>query len=109
MPMQFIDKYGYGKPYVYIHPYKQHVVKAIADSIFPEIGQVVVFGSAVTNACKPYSDVDVCVIGNFDTEKVAQLRVKGEAIDILHFETVDHLRQDDRLVNEVRKGVQIYG
>jgi len=109
MRYKFIDKYGYGGSYVYIHPYKQHVVKTIVNNVFPEISQVIVFGSSTTTACKPYSDVDICVIGDFDSEQVSNLRVAGEAIDILHFKNIDSLLEDARLTDEVRKGVRVYG
>jgi len=109
MYYRFIDKYNYGEPYVYIHPYKQQVVKAIVDNIFPEISQLIVFGSSTTTACKPYSDVDVCVIGDFDDAQISRLRVKGESIDILHFRSVEQLLQDSCLINEVKKGVRMYG
>ena len=110
MRYRFIDKYGYGGPYVYIHPYKQQSVKQIVDNVFPEISQVIIFGSATSMACKPSSDVDVCVIGEFDTEQVAQLRQAKDTLDILHFADVESLKQDARLVKELRtKGVRVYG
>ena len=31
MRYKFIDKHGYGGPYVYIHPYKQQSVKQIVE------------------------------------------------------------------------------
>jgi len=109
MRYRFVDKYNYGSPYIYIHPYKQHVVKTIVDNTFPEISQIIVFGSSITTACKPYSDVDICVIGDFDDEHLSSLRVRGEAIDITHFKTVGMLLQDSRLADEVKKGVRVHG
>ena len=110
MRYKFIDKHGYGGPYVYIHPYKQKAVKQIVDNIFPGVSQLIIFGSATSTACKPSSDIDVCVIGEFDTEQVAKLRQAGDVLDILHFVNVESLKHDTRLVNELRtKGVRVYG
>ena len=110
MRYRFIDKYGYGKPFVYIHPYKQQTVKAIVDNVFPGVKQLIIFGSATSTACKPYSDVDVCVIGDFDTEEVTKLRTSEDNLDILHFKNIEILLQDTRLVRELKKkGVRVYG
>ncbi|MCL1846040.1 MAG: nucleotidyltransferase domain-containing protein [Defluviitaleaceae bacterium] len=105
----FKDKYNLGKPYIYIHPYKQKIVNDIVARAFSEISQLIVFGSAVSLACKPHSDVDVCVIGDFCESKLRELRVTGEALDFVHYTDVDSLRKDRRLCAEVKKGVLVYG
>jgi predicted nucleotidyltransferase len=105
----FHDKYNLGKPYIYIHPYKQKIVSEVVSRVFDEISQLVVFGSAVSLACKPYSDVDFCVIGDFCESKIKNLRIKGEEIDFLHYKSIDELREDRRLCEEVKKGVKVYG
>jgi len=105
----FKDKYNLGKPYIYIHPYKQNVVSEVVKNVFKEVNQIIVFGSAVSLACKPHSDVDLCVIGNFCESKLSHLRVKGESIDILHYTSVSDLQKDTRILNEVKNGVRVYG
>ena len=107
---QFIDKHNLGKPYTYIHPYKQFLVKNIVDKIFDGVEYLVVFGSATSMACKPYSDLDICVVGDFCESELAKLRVKGESIDILHYCNLEALKEDRRLYNEIaEKGVKVYG
>jgi len=106
---RFFDKHNYREPYIYIHPYKQQIVKQVVENVFDEIDYVIVFGSAVTTACKPYSDLDICVIGEFDEEKLRALRIKGEDMDILHFSEVKDLLEDKILAREVEKGVVVYG
>ncbi|MCL1877621.1 MAG: nucleotidyltransferase domain-containing protein [Defluviitaleaceae bacterium] len=105
----FKDKYNLGKPYIYIHPYKQKIVSDIVERAFDEISQLVVFGSAVSLACKPHSDVDICVIGNFCESRLSELRITGEALDLVHYPDVNTLRKDKRLCAEVKKGVRVYG
>jgi predicted nucleotidyltransferase len=105
----FKDKYNLGKPYIYIHPYKQMIVRNVVEKVFSDITQLIVFGSSVSLTCKPYSDVDICVIGNFDGIRLGELRVKGEAIDFVHYPCINELQKDKRLFNEIKKGVRIYG
>lgn len=109
--LRFIDKFGYGEPFVFIHPYKQTLAKAVLDKAFEYIKgieHIIIFGSAITDACKPYSDIDICVIGDFDISQISKLRVKDEAMDILHFKNVATLKEDPRLFEEISKGVAIY-
>ena len=107
---KFIDKFGYGEPFVYIHPYKQEVVKNAVNQAFEGISHIIVFGSAVGLACKPYSDVDLCVIGDVCENSLTKLRTKGQPMDILHYTSVEELKKDRRVYEEItRKGVMVYG
>lgn len=105
----FKDKHNLGKPYIYIHPYKQKIVHEVVARAFEEITQLIVFGSAVSPACKPYSDVDFCIIGDFCESKIKNLRIPGEVLDFMHFKNVEILREDSRFCKEVEKGVRVYG
>jgi predicted nucleotidyltransferase len=105
----FKDKYNLGKPYVYIHPYKQGVVRDVVQRVFSGVEQLIIFGSSVSLSCKANSDVDICVIGDFCESKLSQLRVEGEVMDIVHYPCADSLRQDVRLYDEIKKGVRVYG
>lgn len=81
---KFIDKYGYGEPYIYIHPHKQQIVKQIVDAIPNWVDYLIVFGSAVNATCKQTSDVDLCVIGQRkDSDNV-------EDFDNLHVDIITH-------------------
>ena len=107
---KFIDKYNLGKPYIYIHPYMQHHVKRLVDIIPDGITHFIVFGSAVGVACKPYSDLDICLIGDVDDADLAVLRTGDVVLDIHHYATTADLREDEGLFREIRdKGVQVYG
>ena len=106
----FKDKYNLGKPFIYIHPYKQLLAKQVTDRIFAGISHLLVFGSAVSLACKPYSDLDICVIGDFCESNLSQLRIPGEHLDLIHYTSADVLMKDRRLYKEIAsKGVKIHG
>ena len=61
---KFIDKYGYGRPYIYVHPFKQKQVKLLVDTVEPWVEYIILFGSVVNLTCKSTSDIDICVIGS---------------------------------------------
>ena len=107
---RFIDKHNLGEPYIYIHPYRQRDVKELVDKAFEGISYIILFGSSVNDTCKYDSDLDVCVIGDFDEALLKDFRVKGVAMDVLHYKTVDDLKTETYLFNEINKnGVKVYG
>jgi len=107
---RFIDKHNLGEPYDHIHPYQQIRVRELVNRVFDGITHVIIFGSSVNLTCKPNSDLDVCVIGDFDTDKIKQLRIKDVAMDVLHYKDAETLKDDYRIYREVtERGVQVYG
>ena len=47
----------------YIHPLKQKMVNDITNHARKDkfVKRIIVFGSAVTNRCTPFSDLDICI------------------------------------------------
>ena len=89
---KFIDKYGYGEPLSYIHPYKQKAVKYTVDSIFDWVLYIIVFGSSVSTTCKINSDIDLCLIGkSVDNFDLNLLRFQNESYDFILVESKEEL------------------
>jgi len=87
---KFIDKHGYGKPYTYVHPYKQQAVKQFVN-ILPEwVEMVILFGSAVQTYCKPTSDIDVCIIGTPPNKGNYDIDIHEQTIDFLQYNTKEN-------------------
>ena len=110
----FIDKYGYGTPYTNIHPFKQKAVKHMLDNKPPSIQVVIIFGSSVLPSCKDYSDIDVCLIGDFEEFNLSDITVEGQAYDFVKYETVEELQEKAKLNGNgidrdiYNKGVVVY-
>lgn len=90
---QFNDIYGYGKPIIFIHPFKQQVVKKLVEHICPAVTHVIIFGSATLPACRYDSDVDVCLIGDVENMDTSKLLMSGQAYDIVKYHSLTELRQ----------------
>ena len=91
---KFIDKYNLGKPFCYIHPYKQMAVKHLVDNVEDWVENVIIFGSSVTHAHYYDSDLDVCIVG-IPTEEFSsqKLRLKGEIYDFILVDSPELLKQ----------------
>jgi len=91
---KFIDKHNLGKPFYYIHPYKQLAVKHLVDNIEDWVEGVIIFGSSVTHAHHYDSDLDVCIIGTPTREFTSRnLRLRGESYDFIPIESAETLKQ----------------
>ena len=108
---KFIDKYNYGAPYYYVHPYKQHAVKHLVDNVDDWVDVVIIFGSSVTHAHHYESDLDVCIIGIPDEEFSSQkLRLRGEPYDFILVDSAMILRQkSDEDFNSVYRDIMEEG
>lgn len=53
-----------------IHPLKRAEVEKILNSNIPaDVHKIIVFGSSVTIHCKPTSDLDFCVVGDWNAHR----------------------------------------
>lgn len=87
-----------------IFPTKQKYVKEIIDALQEDaaVQRVVIFGSAVTSACNPWSDIDM-YIEQSENKKVSLPPVKTD-LDVWTNYTAD-----ETLLREiVKKGVTVY-
>lgn len=91
-----------------IFPLKQHTVEELiehCEAHYPSITRIVVFGSSVTSACNPWSDLDIYLegVGRGDGFVPPQ----NDAYDIWYESDVT---PEDPLFSEIRtKGVVVYG
>ncbi|MCL2378159.1 MAG: nucleotidyltransferase domain-containing protein [Defluviitaleaceae bacterium] len=91
---KFLDKHNLGKPFYYIHPYKQLAVKHLVDNVEDWVEGVIIFGSSVTYAHHYDSDLDVCIIGTPKKEFSSRnLRLKGEPYDFILVDSAKLLKQ----------------
>jgi predicted nucleotidyltransferase len=112
---KFFDKYNLGAPFIYIHPYKQLAAKKIADNAPENLDYIIIFGSAVTHACRSDSDMDVCLVGR-EAEDVntGALRLTGQPYDFLYYPSVEDLIEKSKInkfgvsSDILRDGVIVY-
>jgi predicted nucleotidyltransferase len=121
MYYKYIDKYGYGSPFFYIHPLKQKAVRRLVDNLPTGTEYALVFGSALLPACREESDIDIALIGNIDgkinfrdliSDKTER---NGCEYDIVTFPSIGYLREKaarsiqngERSILE--KGLVVYG
>ena len=91
-----------------IFPLKQHTVEELIEHCkahYPSITRIVIFGSSVTPACNPWSDLDVYLEGIGRSEGFVP--PQNDAYDIWYESDVT---PEDPLFSEIRtKGVVVYG
>ena len=67
-----------------ISPYKIDDLKAILSKVTDSVEEIWVFGSSVTEHCRPQSDLDICIVGNTSiTEETAIYKSTKGAVDII--------------------------
>ena len=92
----------------WVHPLFQKRVSALIDYTkdnYPYVKKIVVFGSAVTNRCTSWSDVDLCIFGDYDLKFIPPL--DGTRYDVLW---AQHLTPDCDIWRKIEKeGVLVYG
>ena len=102
-----------------IHPLKQAEINDIVEKAKTDrnIKRVIVFGSAITNRCNPFSDVDICIDWNMpshdedgvfvketlDLMKYISLRTKGNS-DVLAYDDIEN----EQMKQAVDEGVVVY-
>ena len=67
-----------------IHPSKVDDVMAVLSKVTDNVEEVWVFGSSVTEFCRPQSDLDICIIGHTSIqEESAMYKAANCAVDII--------------------------
>lgn len=97
-----------------VNTLKQEEVRKILDMLPDSVDELWVFGSAVTQYCRPDSDIDVCIVGDCITKNDRRLiahapRYGMDLIDVTNeqFESAKH--EPDSIFHEVfEKGLLIY-
>ena len=87
-----------------IFPTKQKYVRALIDRLAPDedVEQIIVFGSSVTAACNPWSDVDLYV--EMKKEKRRPVLRVGIPVDYW----TNFLVDEDLYKEIMKKGVKVY-
>ena len=112
----FKDIYGYGLPYVYIHPYKQKAVKHLIDNLPKWVTHVIIFGSAVKSGHFWWNDIDVCLIGEAVGDNYTQglkIRNSEHGYDFVIYSSPEELESDAANYANLgyhikREGVMVY-
>jgi len=107
--MAFNDNFNIGGNIKYVHPSKQEAIKKILEVIPETLEELWLFGSAVTEGCKPTSDIDICLVGNttHDEEKLIYMTPKC-AVDIIK-ETPEGFLEEQSYKGSIYKQVQDTG
>jgi len=97
-----------------ISEYKQADLQKVLDVIPASVDELWVFGSAVTKFCRPDSDLDVCIIGDFITKEDRKIlahapRYGMDLIDVNHDEFNKESKEKGSIYNEIKsKGLLVY-
>ena len=103
----------------YVHPLKQRLVNQIVLRAKSDesINRIIIFGSAITNRCNPFSDLDLCIDwklpshdedGVFVPETRSMMKfissiTQGKA-DVLAYDDVDN----EMMKQQIDEGVIVY-
>lgn len=88
-----------------ISSYRIEDVKAILSVVPDSVEELWVFGSTVTEHCRPQSDLDICVVGNTTIEEEAGLYKAAKcAVDIIT-ETPEGFKNQQKMPGSVYKEV----
>lgn len=112
----FKDIYGFGVPYIYVHPYKQKAVKHLVENLQSWVTHVIVFGSAVKSGHFWWSDIDVCLIGEPPNDNYTQglkIRNSNHSYDFVLYSSLYELERDaisyaNLGYHIIREGVVVY-
>ena len=89
----------------HVFPLQQRDVLKIVEKAktIPEISKIIIFGSSVTSACNPWSDIDVYVVQDSINTKITFEDLEAPVDKWTNF-TVD-----DELLEEIeKKGICVY-
>ena len=88
-----------------VSPYRINDVKAILEIVPNSVEELWVFGSSVTEYCKPESDLDICIIGHTTmTEESKMYKAAKCAVDIIT-ETPEGFKKAREIPGSVYKEV----
>jgi len=91
---EYNDKYGYGNPYIYIHPLRQRQVRHLVENKPPGTRYILVFGSVLHPYCREDSDVDVALVGKIPKgENFKAMMLPNCEYDIFVYESLEDLRE----------------
>lgn len=92
-----------------IHPLKVEDIEKILGQIPESLEELWVFGSTVTEHCRPQSDIDLCLVGNTTSEEERKLfRAPDSAVDIIK-ETPEGFLREQRKNGSIYKEVKETG
>lgn len=96
-----------------IHPYRLDDVKAVISKATDSIDEIWVFGSSVTEFCRPDSDLDICIVGHTSMEEESAIYKSANcAVDIIT-ETPEGFDKAKKINGSVykeafEKGIMVY-
>ncbi|MDR1664284.1 MAG: nucleotidyltransferase domain-containing protein [Clostridiales bacterium] len=112
----YIDKYGYGSPFVHVHPLRQKHVKHLTEHLPEGTRYAFLFGSALFPSCRSDSDIDVALIGEINkSDSFMPMKLPDCEYDIFIFSSMDELRKGaSRSIQNAERsildeGLLIYG
>ncbi|MCQ2565305.1 MAG: type II toxin-antitoxin system RelB/DinJ family antitoxin [Clostridia bacterium] len=97
-----------------VSEYKREDLEKVLEVLPESIDELWVFGSAITEYCRPDSDLDVCIVGdNISKEDRRTLahapRYGMDLLDISHDDFAKESREKGSIYNEIKtKGLLIY-
>jgi len=92
-----------------ISEYRIDDLKALLSKVTDSVEEIWVFGSTVTEHCRPQSDLDVCIIGHTSTkEESAMYKAPKCAVDIIT-ETPEGFAKQSEIAGNIYKDVKEKG
>lgn len=88
-----------------ISPYRVEDLKNVLDKVTDSVEEIWVFGSTVTEYCRPQSDLDICIVGHTSIEEEsAMYKAANCAVDIIT-ETPEGFLEAQKVPGSVYKDV----
>lgn len=88
-----------------ISPYRVEDLKNVLDKVTDSVEEIWVFGSTVTEYCRPQSDLDICIVGHTSIEEEAAMyKAANCAVDIIT-ETPEGFLEAQKVPGSVYKDV----
>ena len=96
-----------------ISPYRIDDVKAVLSKVTENIEEIWIFGSTVTEHCRPQSDLDICIVGNTSLKEESEIYKAAKcAVDIIT-ETPEGFEKAKQIQGSIykevfEKGILVY-
>ena len=88
-----------------ISPYRRDDLKAVLSKVTDNVEEIWVFGSTVTDRCRPDSDLDICVVGHTTIQEESDIFKAAKcSVDIIT-ETPEGFLEASRVPGSVYKDV----